>query len=51
MAMMQNDGLIGSRGLLPGNKHLKMIEQHAGTDIWKKLSYAPTLFWAFDYDE
>lgn len=51
VAAVQNTGLLGSKGLLPGQSYLDKIDKHTGGDIWMKLNYAPTLLWFFDYKE
>ena len=49
VAYYQNKALLGSNGLLPANSYLQKIDAHVKGDIWQKLTYAPSIFWWFDF--
>ena len=51
VALLQNDALIGKRGLLPANDHLTAVKNHFKSDTSSRWSYAPTIFWFFNFED
>ena len=50
VALHQNRALIGKRGLLPADMHLRNIRQHVDNDRWRMFTFAPTILWLHDYE-
>ena len=53
IALQQNPGLLGSKGLLPTSLYLSHVRQHLGVNesAWSLFPLVPTLFWFVGGDQ